>query len=121
MSIPRSVRRLLGPAAAAAAVTLTAGLTLGPATPAHAATMPPVGSVVCHVGPVSGLRCGTVVAVNVVINFPDGSTYQLFRYSACSQPGDAGAPVYQLSTGEQVGTVFGFGGSSCQTFALPLD
>lgn len=105
-------------ASAALAIALTAAGTVATAAPAQAAT-PPVGSAVCHVGPVSGLQCGTVTAVNVTITHPGGTVHGVFLYSACAQPGDGGAPIYQLSTGVQIGTVLGSVGA-CRTAGLPL-
>jgi streptogrisin B len=87
------------------------------AAPAQAAA-PPVGSTVCHLGPVSGLRCGIVTAVNVTINHPGGPIFGAFLYNACAQPGDGGAPIYLPSTGAQVGTVLGSVGI-CRTAGLP--
>ncbi|HEY8475150.1 MAG TPA: hypothetical protein VIL37_21370 [Natronosporangium sp.] len=87
------------------------------ATPAQAA-VPPVGSVVCHVGRVSGLQCGTVTAINVTISFPGGPVHGVFLYTASAQPGDSGAPIYAMSSGDQIGTVLGSVGG--RTAGLPL-
>lgn len=100
------------------AVALTVAGTVATAAPAQAA-VPTVGSTVCHVGPVSGLQCGIVTAVNVGIRYPDGTMYFAFLYNACAQPGDGGAPIFQPSAGVQVGTVIGSVGG-CRTAGLPL-
>jgi streptogrisin B len=114
--MPVFLRRLV--TSAALAIALTGAGTVATAAPAQAAA-PPVGSVVCHAGPVSGLQCGVVTAVNVTINYPGGTLYGVFLYNACSQPGDGGAPIYRGSTGAQVGTVIGSIGP-CRTAGLPL-
>lgn len=116
MPIPRSVRRLLG--ATALVLVLTAGVAAGTAAPAQAAN-PSIGSVVCHSSQVYGWQCGTVTAVNLTINFPGGVVFGVFRNGACAGPRDAGIPVYQQSTGQQIGEVVA-GSSSCQTYARPL-
>lgn len=109
MPFIRSFRRF------ASALALALALFATPAAPAHAASLPPIGSTVCHSGPVTGWHCGTLTATNVTIVYPDGVVYGAFRYSACSAPGDQGAPVYHGSA--QIGTVLG--GSGCQTYGLP--
>jgi streptogrisin B len=114
--MPAFFRRLM--TSAALAIALTGAGTMATAAPAHAA-VPPVGSVVCHAGPVSGLQCGPITAVNVTINYPGGTVFGAFLYNACSQPGDGGAPIFRLSTGAQVGTVLGAVGP-CRTAGLPL-
>jgi streptogrisin B len=117
MSVSKVFRRLA--ATAVLTIAMTGAATVAASPPAHAAGFPPVGSVVCHVGPVSGTRCGTVTAVNVAIVYPNGTVYHVFLYSACAQPGDGGAPIYRASTGAQVGTVLGSVGQ-CRTAGLPL-
>lgn len=116
MPISRSVRRLLG--ATALAVALTAGLAVGTAAPAQAAN-PVVGSTACHVSQVYGLQCGTVTAVNLTLTYPGGVLFGVFRYEACASARDRDTPVYQLSTGQQIGTVIISSTGSCQTYALP--
>jgi len=51
---------------------------------------PSVGSTVCHAGRVSGLQCGTVLAVNISVSHPEGTVDGLFGSNAHSEPGDAG-------------------------------
>jgi streptogrisin B len=125
MSIHK-LRQLL--ATVAAALLLVSGLTFATPAPAAAggtiAALPPVGSAICHAGPVSGLRCGTLAAVNVTVIFPGGQVVTgLFRYTACAEPGDGGAPIFDLRTGQQIGTVVAATGNCSiggQTFGLPL-
>lgn len=109
----------------AAAVTFTGALiatsTVALAAPAHAAALPPIGSTLCHVSPVTGTQCGALTAINQTIYYPGGAVYGAFRYQACSGPGTQGAPIY--AGGVQVGTVIG-GSGNCAiggvTFGLPL-
>jgi hypothetical protein len=117
MSVSRVFRRLA--TSAVLTIALTGAATVAASAPAHAVTFPPVGSVVCHVGPTTGMRCGVVTQVNAVINYPDGAIYHVFLYTACSEPRDGGAPIFQSSTGVQVGTVLGRIGQ-CRTAGLPL-
>jgi streptogrisin B len=60
---------------------------------------PVVGQRVCRSGPTTGLRCGSVTAVNVTINFPEGTVTGVTRTNICTEPGDGpGAPYFSGST-----------------------
>jgi streptogrisin B len=117
MSVSRVFRRLA--TLAVLMIALIGAGTVAAAPAAHAASWPPVGSTVCHVGRVSGTLCGVVTAVNVVIAHPDGSIDRVFLYNACAQPGDGGAPIFRVSPWVQIGTVLGTVGQ-CRTAGLPL-
>jgi hypothetical protein len=72
----------------------------------------PVGGQVCAAGRTTGVRCGTVLAKNVTVNFPDGVVYGLTRTNVCVEPGDQWAPLF---TGSQAqGHVLG-GSGNCTT------
>ncbi|MEU8118250.1 S1 family peptidase [Spirillospora sp. NPDC049024] len=83
---------------------------------------PVVGQRVCRSGPTTGLRCGSVTAVNVTVNFPDGTVTGVAQTNICTEPGDGpGAPYFSGSTA--VG--LGIGGSgNCTTggtsYFLPI-
>ncbi|EST33813.1 hypothetical protein N566_19170 [Streptomycetaceae bacterium MP113-05] len=81
---------------------------------------PYVGERVCHPGRTTGLRCGTVQALNVTVHFPDDIVHGLFRATDCAAPGDVGAPSFD--GGRALGIVVG--GSSCSAggsaFHLPV-
>ncbi|MFI9583635.1 S1 family peptidase [Streptomyces sp. NPDC052236] len=62
------------------------------------AASPTVGRSLCHVGRVTAYRCGTITAVNLTINYPEGTVSGLFRSNICSEPGDAGGPAFSGST-----------------------
>ncbi|MFI6642835.1 S1 family peptidase [Streptomyces sp. NPDC050504] len=74
------------------------------------AAQPRVGQSLCHVGRTSGLRCGTVTAVNVSVTYPEGTVHGLFRSNICTEPGDTGGPAFSgtLALGLIVG-----GSGSC--------
>ncbi|MFE9745569.1 S1 family peptidase [Saccharothrix saharensis] len=72
----------------------------------------PVGGTVCAAGRTTGLRCGTVQAKNVTVNYPGGIAYGLTRTNVCTEPGDQWAPVF---TGSQAqGHSLG-GSGNCST------
>jgi len=73
---------------------------------------PSPGMALCHYGRVSGYHCGTVQAVNVTVNFPEGVVSGLFRSNICSEPGDNGGPAF--SGGKAVGIIIGSTGN-CST------
>ncbi|MBN3928443.1 streptogrisin B precursor [Streptomyces verrucosisporus] len=73
------------------------------------AASPRVGQSVCHVGRATGLRCGTVTAVNVTVNYPGGIVYGLFRSNACSEPGDTAGPAFSGTTA--LGVIVGGSGN----------
>ncbi|MCG3042281.1 S1 family peptidase [Streptomyces sp. S1A] len=73
------------------------------------AASPRVGQSVCHMGRVGGLRCGTVTAVNVTVNYGGGAVHGLFRSNACSEPGDAGGPAFSGTTA--LGVIVGGSGN----------
>ncbi|WP_089254313.1 S1 family peptidase [Asanoa hainanensis] len=70
-----------------------------------------VGTRVTRSGP-SGVRSGTITALNVTVNYADGSVTGLIRTTICSQPGDSGGPLFAGTTG--VGITSG-GSGSCTT------
>lgn len=57
-----------------------------------------VGERVCMRGAVSGVRCGTVRALNASISYPEGTVFGLIDTNICSQPGDTGAVLYAGTT-----------------------
>lgn len=72
--------------------------TTGRAQDITGAANPAVGQSLCHVGRVTGYRCGTVTAVNVTVNYPEGVVSGLFRSNICSESGDAGGPAFSGGT-----------------------
>jgi hypothetical protein len=63
------------------------------------ARSPVVGQSVCRSGPTTGVRCGTVTAVNQTVRFPEGTITGLARTNICVEPGDTpGAPYFSGTT-----------------------
>jgi Alpha-lytic protease prodomain/Trypsin len=50
----------------------------------------PIGAAICRSGITTGYRCGTVVANNVTVNYPQGAVFGLVQSTACAGPGDSG-------------------------------
>ncbi|MCW2903551.1 MAG: peptidase alpha-lytic pro domain protein [Streptosporangiaceae bacterium] len=57
-----------------------------------------VGQRVCRSGLTTGVRCGTVTALNQTVNFPEGTLTGLVRTNVCSEPGDSGGPFFSGTT-----------------------
>ncbi|MEV4537849.1 S1 family peptidase [Asanoa sp. NPDC049518] len=70
-----------------------------------------IGSRVTRSGP-NGVRSGTVTALNVTVNYADGTVTGLIRTNICGQPGDSGGPLFAGTVG--VGITSG-GSGSCTT------
>ncbi|GAB7036403.1 hypothetical protein JCM9533A_02500 [Catenuloplanes niger JCM 9533] len=68
-----------------------------------------VGQAVQRSGSTTGLRGGTVTAVNVTVNYAEGTVYGLTRTTACAEPGDSGGPLFATTTG--LGTLSGGSGN----------
>lgn len=83
---------------------------------ASAATRPYVGMHVCKNGSTTGYTCGTVLAINVTVCYPQGCVYGLVRTNMFSAPGDQGAPVYHRT--ELIGHVVAVG--SYSTYFDPI-
>jgi streptogrisin C len=85
-------------------------------------TPAPVGSAVCLSSPAYGWQCGTLLARNQTVSYPQGAVRGLFRTNLCSGPGDSGAPIVAGSQAQ--GIVSGGSGSpgaGCTTFGQEID
>ncbi|MYT04138.1 trypsin-like serine protease [Streptomyces sp. SID5470] len=72
-----------------------------------------VGQSVCRRGATTGVRCGTVTALNATVNYGDGSTVSgLIRTNICAEPGDSGGPLY---AGDKVLGILSGGSGNCAT------
>lgn len=71
-----------------------------------------VGQPVQRAGSTTGLRSGTVTALNVTVNYADGAVHGLTRTTVCGEPGDSGGPFFATTTGLGV---FSGGSGNCTT------
>ncbi|MEU4568022.1 S1 family peptidase [Micromonospora sp. NPDC023956] len=70
-----------------------------------------VGQRVCRSGSTTGVRCGTVLALNATVNYAEGSVSGLIRTNVCAEPGDSGGPLYDPATGRILGILSGGSGN----------
>jgi len=63
-----------------------------------------VGRAVQKLSPITGLRSGTVTAVNATVYYAGGVIYGLDRTTLCPSAGEAGAPIFAGSTALSVTT-----------------
>ncbi|MGC4770077.1 S1 family peptidase [Micromonospora sp. DT44] len=70
-----------------------------------------VGQAVCRSGVTTGVRCGTVTALNQTVNYATGVVYGLIRTNICAEAGDSGGPLYVASTGTIIGILSGGSGN----------
>jgi streptogrisin D len=59
-----------------------------------AAADPVVGQQVFRSGSTTGLQSGEVTAVNVTVNYPEGTVSGLIEAAVCAEPGDSGGPLF---------------------------
>ncbi|GAA2706614.1 S1 family peptidase [Micromonospora olivasterospora] len=57
-----------------------------------------VGQSVQRSGSTTGLRGGSVTAINATVNYAQGSVYGLIRTNVCAEPGDSGGSLFSGST-----------------------
>jgi streptogrisin D len=57
-----------------------------------------VGQSVLRSGSTTGLRSGSVTALNQTVNYPQGSVSGLIRTTVCAEPGDSGGSLFAGST-----------------------
>ena len=55
---------------------------------------PIVGEPAKRSGSTTGLRSGTIQAVNQTVRYPQGTVSGLIRTNICAQPGDSGGPLF---------------------------
>lgn len=72
-----------------------------------------VGESVTRRGSTTGIRSGTVTALNVTVHYSGGGTVRgMIQTNVCAEPGDSGGPLYDRSTA--VGLTSG-GSGNCRT------
>lgn len=93
-----------------------------PAGPVHltGSVESPVGATVCLLSRTTGLRCGTIVAKNQTINYPEGAITGVTRTNICMEPG----AIAFVSGSQAQGVPIG-GSGSCSSggisFFLPIN
>lgn len=90
--------------------------------PVDGAQVAPVGSPVCRSGSTTGWRCGTILATDQTVNYPQGTVFGLTSTSACGDLGDSGGSF--LSGGQAQGVLSGGAGNCTNggtTVFQPLD
>ncbi|MBB1244614.1 streptogrisin B precursor [Streptomyces durbertensis] len=75
---------------------------------------PAPGVTVCHRTATTGVRCGTITAVNQTVNLPQGTLTGLFRTSLCAEPGDPPPGTVAYSGSQVVGFLLAASGN-CRT------
>ena len=85
-------------------------------------TEAPVGAAVCRSGSTTGTFCGTILAKNQTVNYPEGAVTGLTRTDVCAEGGDSGGPWL---SGDQAQGVTSGGSGDCtvggETFFQPVN
>ena len=94
----------------------------GNALPVAGSTEAPIGAAICRSGSTTGTRCGTILAKNQTVNYPEGSVTGLTRTDACAEGGDSGG---SWLVGDQAQGVTSGGSGDCtvggETFFQPVN
>ncbi|HEU4425617.1 MAG TPA: alpha-lytic protease prodomain-containing protein [Pilimelia sp.] len=69
-----------------------------------------VGASICRSGSTTGWHCGTVLAKNSTVNYPQGTVTGLTRTNVCAEPGDSGG---SWLSGSQAQGVTSGGSGNC--------
>jgi streptogrisin C len=93
----------------------------GNALPVGGSTESPVGAAVCRSGSTTGTFCGTILAKNQTVNYPEGTVTGLTRTDVCAEGGDSGG---SWLSGDQAQGVTSGGSGDCtvggETFFQPI-
>ncbi|WP_436527071.1 S1 family peptidase [Actinoplanes sp. HUAS TT8] len=85
-------------------------------------TEAPVGAAVCRSGSTTGTFCGTILAKNQTVQYPEGTVTGLTRTDVCAEGGDSGGPWL---SGDQAQGVTSGGSGDCtvggETFFQPVN
>jgi streptogrisin C len=90
--------------------------------PVAGSTEAPVGAAVCRSGSTTGTHCGTILAKNQTVVYPEGAVTGLTRTNVCAEGGDSGGPWL---AGDQAQGVTSGGSGDCtaggETFFQPVN
>lgn len=81
-----------------------------------------VGQRVIRMGSTTGLDDGTVLALDVTVNYPEGTVTGLIQTDVCAEPGDSGGPLF-TANGAAIGLTSGGSGNCAvggETFFQPV-
>ncbi|MBB2942295.1 streptogrisin C [Actinoplanes lutulentus] len=85
-------------------------------------TEAPVGAAICRSGSTTGTFCGTILAKNQTVRYPEGAVTGLTRTDVCAEGGDSGGPWL---SGDQAQGVTSGGSGDCtvggETFFQPVN
>ena len=85
-------------------------------------TEAPVGAAICRSGSTTGTFCGTILAKNQTVRYPEGAVTGLTRTNVCAEGGDSGGPWL---SGDQAQGMTSGGSGDCtsggETFFQPLN
>ncbi|MBM2617694.1 S1 family peptidase [Actinoplanes sp. LDG1-06] len=85
-------------------------------------TEAPVGAAVCRSGSTTGTFCGTILAKNQTVVYPEGAVTGLTRTNVCAEGGDSGGPWL---SGDQAQGMTSGGSGDCtvggETFFQPIN
>jgi len=94
----------------------------GAELPVAGSTEAPVGAAVCRSGSTTGTFCGTILAKNQTVVYPEGAVTGLTRTDVCAEGGDSGGPWL---SGDQAQGVTSGGSGDCtaggETFFQPVN
>jgi streptogrisin C len=94
----------------------------GNALPVNGSTESPVGAAICRSGSTTGTHCGTILAKNQTVNYPEGTVTGLTQTDVCAEGGDSGGPWL---SGDQAQGVTSGGSGDCtvggETFFQPVN
>ncbi|AEV88073.1 serine protease [Actinoplanes sp. SE50] len=90
--------------------------------PVGGSTEAPIGAAICRSGSTTGTHCGTILAKNQTVRYPEGSVTGLTRTDVCAEGGDSGGPWL---SGDQAQGVTSGGSGDCtaggETFFQPVN
>jgi streptogrisin C len=90
--------------------------------PVAGSTEAPVGAAICRSGSTTGTHCGTVLAKNQTVVYPEGQVTGLTRTNVCAEGGDSGG---SWLSGDQAQGVTSGGSGDCtvggETFFQPVN
>jgi streptogrisin C len=79
--------------------------------PVRGQQVAPVGAAVCRSGRTTGLKCGTILAYNQTVNYPEATINGLTSVKVCAEGGDSGG---SFISGDQAQGVLSGGNYSCK-------